>query len=944
MNVSDRWIGVVPKVAAVAAAFVVGLLAARFLTHWAAYHTRPAVGAEGAAVCRARVDRVVGDEGQAQVKVTITSGPYSGQRLRAMHASQSAHGHDAVGVGEGWLVDVRSLDGRLTAHLLSRERDGYLVALSAALAALLAVTAGRKGVATLGSVAWALALLVGLMLPAVSIGAPAATWSVPLALAIAAPTLIAIGGFNRKSIAALGGTLCGLMAGGLLAAALVEAMALTGLEAEFGPYHHLDNLLWFAEPLHEVRFGSLLVAGMLLAGLGAVMDVSMAVASTVAEVHRIAPPEHRWGLFRSGLAAGRDIFGVMVFTLTLVFVGSHLIFFVSVGPAWQADRWLRLTNYEQTASELARAAATAVGMALSVPATALLAAMFFGNRTSPEGERAPRPLVRLASIVRPFLAAMVCLAAAGLADELMLRGYQGGPGRREPETLARVVAFDEPVVELDAESADPHEKTFFRSQVAVIQPYFGSRAGELLTSRLLLGPNPSHNLVLQRGAAVHVSAEETIEGTDVQFRKPPLRYRWGLIAFVITAAMVIVTGGRGGVRMLAVMLAAAALMIGVLIPLLAEGRRPLLTTGVFCVVMLLAVLAITGTADRKALAAIVGSAVGLGIAAGLLILSCRWLGFTGRESVPARFLEWASEGLKISYDYTGLLAAGLMVAFLGLAMDTAVTVAAGVAQVCGAQPGIKRWEAVAAGMNISRDVVGTMVLTLLFAFVGMRLPVFLLPAALNMSAAEMINSEAGASEVLDALVGSIALAATGPATALVASLLMAERRTSVADSPKRPLPRWLAALAVAAIATAVTAGGAGWWHLREDRSSRATLPALPSDTADLLERAVQARQSQRTGEALLALWTARQRSPQDPRVRTELAYAYMIQRYVVQARREIEAAFAMGADDSVAHYVAGVVYAWTDQGEKAERHLRRAVTLDPHNVSARETLERLFGQ
>ena len=60
---------------------------------------------------------------------------------------------------------------------------------------------GRKAVATLGSVAWTLALLVGLMLPAVSIGAPAATWSVPLALAIAAPTLIAIGGFNRKSIA-----------------------------------------------------------------------------------------------------------------------------------------------------------------------------------------------------------------------------------------------------------------------------------------------------------------------------------------------------------------------------------------------------------------------------------------------------------------------------------------------------------------------------------------------------------------------------------------------------------------------------------------------------------------------------------------------------------------------------------------------------------------------
>jgi len=117
MSVTERHVVAGLKTTAVAAAFVVGLLAARLLPYWAAYHTRPAGWAEGAAVCRATVDHVSGDGGQAQAKVTITSGPYSGQRLRATHAPQSAHEHDAVRVGEGWLVDVRSLDGRLTAHL-----------------------------------------------------------------------------------------------------------------------------------------------------------------------------------------------------------------------------------------------------------------------------------------------------------------------------------------------------------------------------------------------------------------------------------------------------------------------------------------------------------------------------------------------------------------------------------------------------------------------------------------------------------------------------------------------------------------------------------------------------------------------------------------------------------------------------------------------------------
>ena len=132
--------------------------------------------------------------------------------------------------------------------------------------------------------------------------------------------------------------------------------------------------------LARVDFGSLLVGGMLLAGLGAVMDVSMAVASTVSEVHRAAPDARGWALFGPGLAAGRDILGVMVFTLALVFVGGQLMFFVSVGQTGWADRWLLLANYEELAAELARVAAAGLGMAVCVPAAAGAAALLYRRR------------------------------------------------------------------------------------------------------------------------------------------------------------------------------------------------------------------------------------------------------------------------------------------------------------------------------------------------------------------------------------------------------------------------------------------------------------------------------------------------------------------------------------------------------------------------------------
>jgi uncharacterized membrane protein len=601
-----------------------------------------------------------------------------------------------------------------------------------------------------------------------------------------------------------------------------------------------------------------------------------------------------------------------------------------------------LANYEDFAAELARAAAAAAGMALCVPATAFLAALLHGRSTALEPGSTPHLALRFPSLARPLLAVAACLVVAGLADELTLRSYHGGTARSPHETIGRAVAFDEPAIELTTTTADPHDRSYFRSQVAVVQPYFGPHAGELLATRMLLGPNPSHNLTLRRGMAVHISAEDTPDGPDVKLFKPPPRYRWGLVAALVMALMVIVAGGRVGVRVLVVMAGTAALMLGVLIPLLAEGCAPLPTAAGFCAVMLLAVFAIAGAVDRKALAAIVGCVAGLAIAAVLLLVSGWWLGFTGVHSVSALFLQTMGERLQVSYDYTGLLAAGLLVALLGLAMDTAVTVAAGVAQVCAAQPAIGRKKAIAAGLNISRDVVGTMVLTLLFAFVGLRLPVLLLPPGLNLSVAEFINCEAGASELLHALVGCASLIVTGPAAALAAALLMAEGKAPSADAPttrRRRLLRWIIA---GAVVVGVLSGGTYWWHLRGERASRAVLPTLSGDATELIARAVQARRDRRTGEALLALWAACERFPGNPRLRTELAYTQMTRRWTAQARREIEAALRAGADDSMTHYVAGIVYAWTEHSEEAQRHLRRALELDPANAAARAALEQLF--
>ncbi len=542
----------------------------------------------------------------------------------------------------------------------------------------------------------------------------------------------------------------------------------------------------------------------------------------------------------------------------------------------------------------------------------------------------------LRAAVRPVLAIGACAVLAGLADEWALRTWQRAAAA--DETVARVVAFDGPVVAETSRSTEPHSRSHFRSQLAVVQPLLGPRAGELLTSRVLLGPNPSANLVLRRGMAVTVSLGE---GTaDARLMKPPLRYRWGLVAVLVLVATLVVAGGRVGLRVLLVMGGVAALLLGGLVPLLVRGWSPLPVTGLFCVVLLGAVFAISGAADRKALVAIAGCAAGLAVGALLLAGSGAWLGFSGTESVTARFLEWVEEQVGARYDYRGLAAASLLVALFGLAMDTSVTVAAGVAQVYAARPGLARSAARAAGMNIAGDVVGTMVLTLVFAFVGVQLPVLLMPHALGLSPAELLNSEAGASAVLHVLVGAVALAVTGPATAAIAPLLMAGR-PAPAREPGRRRGRWTR-VAAACLAVATLVGAVAWARLRGERPA-APRWSRPGAVAATLDRARGGLRQGQIGEALWLLLGARVGWPQEPRVRSELAYLCMSQRWLAQAEREIDAALAAGADDAQAHYVAGVVRAWTGRADEAEQHLRRALERDPAHAAARAAVDQLFG-
>ena len=156
-------------------------------------------------------------------------------------------------------------------------------------------------------------------------------------------------------------------AGGVAAAGLFAALvgALTPMDG-FNMSEAENLLLYGAEKGLSIR--GLLVCGVLVAALGAVMDVAMSIASAAWELREHNDGLSRRELFRSGMNIGRDAMGTMANTLILAYVGSSLnviLLLMAYNHSLSA-----VLNREMVAVEVLQSVAGSIGILCAVPCTA----------------------------------------------------------------------------------------------------------------------------------------------------------------------------------------------------------------------------------------------------------------------------------------------------------------------------------------------------------------------------------------------------------------------------------------------------------------------------------------------------------------------------------------------------------------------------------------------
>ncbi|MDX6643023.1 MAG: hypothetical protein QOD76_985 [Solirubrobacteraceae bacterium] len=258
---------------------------------------------------------------------------------------------------------------------------------------------------------------------------------------------------------------------------------------------------------------------------------------------------------------------------------------------------------------------------------------------------------------------------------------------------------------------------------------------------------------------------------DYDRRSPML---WLALAMGV---LVVIVGRLRGALSLVGLGASLVIVTQFVVPAIIAGRSPFLVALFGSLAVMLITVTLSSGLGAQSLAAALGIAASLLLAAGLGLLVVKLAHLNGATSDLAISLR--ESGSRVSLE--GLVIAGMVIGVLGVLADMAVSQASAVMALRRANPAQRFRELYRGAFVVGRDHFAATINTLVFAYVGASLPLLILFKTAGVTFTDAINAQDVASPVVAGLVGAIALIVSVPATTALAALL-------AANVPARALP------------------------------------------------------------------------------------------------------------------------------------------------------------
>lgn len=309
-------------------------------------------------------DPMLGTSGElANITVELLEGPDEGRILTLREIPLD--GYPEFRAGDRLELAPADVPGSDIEFFITDFQRLPTLALLVALFAAAVLLIGRwHGLRSLLGLGLSLLIVVRFIVPAILSGQNPPLVALVGALAIMIVTLYLTHGINEMTTAAVVGTAGALSVTVGLALLFIDRGKITGYAS--------DNAQFARFAVDGLDLQGLVLAGLIIAALGVLDDVTVSQSSTVFALHDTDRTLSATALFARAMKVGRDHIASVVNTLFLAYAGASLALLVLFSTSGLPVT--ELLNSEVLAEELIKIVVGSLGLIAAVPLTTALAA------------------------------------------------------------------------------------------------------------------------------------------------------------------------------------------------------------------------------------------------------------------------------------------------------------------------------------------------------------------------------------------------------------------------------------------------------------------------------------------------------------------------------------------------------------------------------------------
>ena len=326
----------------------------------------------------------------------------------------------------------------------------------------------------------------------------------------------------------------------------------------------------------------------------------------------------------------------------------------------------------------------------------------------------------------------------------------------------------------NCEADEVAEGAYRGNQTLLVEVTSGQYEGETLLVTNAVGPMYGEPAAVGQSIVMTIStySDGTHMASVFEYNRTPAIY---LILGLFLLVTVLV-GGKTGLKSILGLALTVAMLLLVFLPLLMKGWQPIPTAFLLCSLVAIACFLILGGCSRKIACACMGTVAGMALAMLFGILAQKLLHLDGLRAADAEaLLQLRQTGTPVHI--RGLLVAGVIISALGAVMDVAMSVSSAIGELKAVNPELTSRELWRSGMNIGRDMVGTMTNTLILAILGSSTVLILYLYSLELSWHQLMSSSYIGIEIISSVSSAIGVILAVPLTALASALLYGRKST-----------------------------------------------------------------------------------------------------------------------------------------------------------------------